>query len=141
MNTQLKHPCATCPFRKSSTPGHLGGSPAHTFIGQVNGPFYIPCHSTIDYSDPEWNKSKAMAVPHCAGAAIFRANTGTPEVAGVKIDADKETVFASHAEFLAHHEGITVREAEHVLRCITPDDLTMHEYTRAGLQVKLTPKK
>lgn len=126
----MKTPCKSCPFQRTTTPGHLGGSPTNVFIGQIHAPFFIPCHCHIDYADPEW-KAKATTVPHCAGARIFRANLGVvalPEsIAG--LPKDTTTVFATVEEFTKHHDGT----ADHpsVASCVAS------EMQRAGMRIHL----
>lgn len=110
-------PCKECAFRRDSTPGFLGGSPTETFVGQVFGPFVIPCHCACDFEDPNW-KDKVFETPQCAGTAIFRANLGLDRVLPQqlhKLPADHDLVFSNPAEFMAHHKGISVFEAAQIL--------------------------
>lgn len=138
---QHKQPCATCPFKRTTKPGTLGGSPTQVYVGQTEGGFAIPCHERIDYNDPNWRQT-FLDVGQCAGAAIFRSNIGkaSPRTALV-LPADPETVFASHAEFVAHHDNITVEEAERQLAETTPRQCVEQEYRRAGVMVRLVPRE
>lgn len=101
-------PCNDCPWRRIALVGWLGPFASHqwVFIAQSDKP--IACHKTIlrvnedgigDWTNPEMRQ--------CRGAAIFRANIckspRDPEV--VTGPVDKDAVFASVAEFTAHHEG------------------------------------
>lgn len=120
---QHHQPCATCPFRRTTEPGTLGGSPPETFVGQAFACFWIPCHEVIDYKDPQWRTQ--YDTPQCAGVAIYRANAhpnirNGPRI--LRLEADKDLVFASPAEFLAHHKRISIQEAEDLLAITTPAD-------------------
>lgn len=136
---QHTRPRKTCPFRRDSTPGELGGSPVETFVGQTYGAFWIPCHELLDYSDPNWREQ--YHVSQCAGAAIYRANChpeiGRPE-ALLKLPKDTDVVFASPAEFIAHHERISVREAQWVVGLLTP--ALLHDVQLKRTTSKIIPE-
>jgi hypothetical protein len=109
---RLTTPCGSCPWRRTTTPGQLGGSSPVTYLGQVNGAFWLPCHSFTDYNDPKWRDNTAK--PQCAGAATFRTNiqwqgfgTSAAKILHT-LPANTEIVFASNEEFLAHHVSIPV---------------------------------
>lgn len=132
---QHTKPCSTCPFRRDSTPGELGGSPVETFIGQTFGAFWIPCHECIDYSDPNWREQYEKG--QCAGTAIYRANchpaNRPPEL--LKLPADTELVFSTPAEFMAHHLRITVDEAARRLKECHPVNHWLREMRDARARV------
>lgn len=133
----LTKPCHDCAFRRDSTPGHLGGSEAEVYIGQIHGPFYIPCHMTYA-RDHEW-REKLDQTGGCAGAAVFRANLGVDNyLAGLanfhRLPADHAHVFSSSEEFMAHHQGISIEEAREKLRKTSPAELLLIELGKA--QVK-----
>jgi hypothetical protein len=91
----------------------LGGSHPFTYIGQALGPFVLPCHLHCDFKDPEW-KAKAADTPQCFGASTFRANIGAqmfmpPQFP--RVEKNLNDVFASPAQFLAHHLKLSVPEA------------------------------
>lgn len=133
-------PCNECVFRRSSpaefqTPGTLGGSPATVYIGQTQGNFMIPCHKLCDFTDPNW-RDKAFETGQCAGAAIYRANLGiTPPDPISKLPANHEEVFSSHAEFMAHHTGLSLEEAAKYLEIVPPERLLQVEMERAGVRI------
>lgn len=109
-----KKPCKECPFRRDNTleGSNPGGSSPFVYVGQSEGPFWLPCHMEKEYDGKETDPSK---VNQCAGAAIYRANIGVAEKMPdqmLSLPEDKETVFASHAEFVAHYYGVDVEEAE-----------------------------
>lgn len=131
----MKTPCAACPFRRSVTPGALGGSSPFTYVGQAFAAFWLPCHSHMNYTDPVERNDRAK--PQCAGAAIYRANTGVaPRIAGVTdqdgltlhaLPADTTLVFATPAEFLSHHCGVPLGLAEMGLLMCPPEVLLREE--------------
>lgn len=134
LNQMKQHttPCADCPFRKKT--GVLGGSPPETYVGQAHGPFFLPCHSTHDHTKLEARLNRDNT--QCAGAAIFRANIGRDTLMPDKLlhlPADTKDVFASHAELLAFHLGISLEEAEARLKIETPVEL-MHRELRKGAE-------
>lgn len=96
--------CGGCPFSKQCAPGELGGSPITTYIGQIIGPFFLPCHAAQNY---EGNGTK-LSPEHaqCAGAAIMRRNLGIadrmPEPL-LKLDGEDPNVFETLEEFINHH--------------------------------------
>lgn len=127
----MKSPCKECPWSRTTEPGHLGGSSPQTFIGQVWGPFWLPCHSHTDYSDPGWKTDTSK--PQCAGAAMMRDVTGRAPLlppAIHRLRADLSKVFGSLAEFLAHHTGWTLQAAERYLTVHSPDDLLNQQMER-----------
>lgn len=133
---QHTKPCSTCPFRRDCTPGELGGSPVETFIGQAFGAFLIPCHECIDYTDPDW-KTNCVKVNQCAGVSIYRSNCDPMDRPGalLRLPPDKELVFATPAEFMAHHHGISVREATERLYRYSPQRHWLTEMLRSGARL------
>lgn len=130
-------PCNECPFRKDIQPGYLGGSPAETYVGQLQGPFNIPCHMSIDYSDPQW-REKSFDVAQCRGAASLRASMKIDGIMPIGIDRiePSELAFDSIEAFYAHHKGIAIEEAQKILSdefmmlCLTS------ELSKAGVIIK-----
>lgn len=130
----LTKPCHDCAFRRDSKPGNLGGSEAQVYIGQIHGPFYIPCHMSYARS-ADW-KERLHETGGCAGAAVFRANLGVDHyLAGLanfhRLPADHAHVFSSSEEFMAHHQGITIEAARETLRKTPPAELLMIELGKA----------
>ena len=110
---KMTNPCGACPFRRSVSPGELGGSPPDVYMGQAYAPMYLPCHRTVDFSDPDW-KTKCSGQQQCAGAAIFRSNVGMGKAMPPGIHTlpeDREIVFGDAVEFLSHHAEITKQQA------------------------------
>ncbi len=129
---QHAKPCSTCPFQRSCEPGELGGSPTETFIGQAFGGFWIPCHECMDYTDPDWRLQ--YAANQCAGAAIYRSNCHPAERPPdlLTLPENKELVFATPAEFFAHHKGIPLEDAQRILDRWPPLFWWMCEMNRPG---------
>ena len=119
--THPTKPCAGCPFRRDIKPGYLGGSPLTCYVGQISGPFILACHMSSEYSSKP--DESCLEMPQCAGAAIFRANVGVAEKmpkAFHRLPHDYASVFATFAEFFAHHTKTKVRWAEKYLQIFTP---------------------
>jgi hypothetical protein len=101
-----KTPCRECPFRRRSLPGWLGASNPEEFLATTLADAEMPCHMTVDYEDPYWEDELDMA-QFCAGALIFFRNICkvSRDRSRPLLPADKENVFATPAEFLAHHKS------------------------------------
>lgn len=100
---QREKPCGSCPFSKKSKPGELGGSPITTYLGQICGPFALPCHSQKGYK----GNDTPIHAEGCAGAAIFRANIGVadmmpPGILTLEAHSDPN-VFPTLTAFIKHH--------------------------------------
>lgn len=116
MNNNVKKPCNDCPFRKASLAGWLGASTPHQFISTTMADHPMPCHLTVDYSDPAWKaKLDTSGASYCAGALTFFAN-----IFKLSRDLDRprmprsDAVFASPQEFLDHHETYGKRGSAHM---------------------------
>lgn len=103
-----KTPCAECPFRRASAPGWLGADTPEGFLRTSLSECRMPCHTFVDYDDPDWETVAELA-PMCAGRAIFLRNLckiprDAEQAEFTKsVKADRETVFARPNEFLDHH--------------------------------------
>lgn len=106
----MKKPCKTCPFKKGTTsPGLIGGSTPDVYIGQSQGPFFLPCHNSKGYAGKETTLESADT-KQCAGANIFRANIGVSErmPKGIaQLPKDLENVFSTREEFLSHYYTVS----------------------------------
>lgn len=128
--------CPQCPYSRACAPGALGGSPVEVYVGQITGPFWLPCHLHSDFDDPGWKT--AIEKPQCAGAAIFRANLG---IDGEQLPAalhrlpagSDANVFATLEEFVAHHLEINLAEARIWLGAHPPFLLMKLEMVKAAL--------
>lgn len=140
MPKQHTTPCSTCPFGRKVDPGALGGSKPGVYIGQCEAGFRVPCHSAIDYEDPEWNsKARGLETPQCAGLATFRANLSIPglpgRVANLSLPANHAAVFSSYVEFLAHHAQCDLKLAQEYLEWIPPEACAKQVMEAPGVSV------
>ena len=66
---------------------------------------------TIDYNDPNWEKTQLPSAPRCAGHAVYLRNRcKSPRDADLReftrqVEPDRETIFSRPDEFVAHHGG------------------------------------
>lgn len=91
---ELKAPCHDCPFRRDAIPGWVGSaSSPREFVMLAHGETRVDCH--------------AFDGPQCAGAAIYRSNVAKRprDKALLLLPRDREKVFGSPDEFVAHHES------------------------------------
>lgn len=97
---QITKPCSDCPFARASLRGWLGPLDADAWVRLAHGEGYSECHTTFIRDNGEDRPAD------CAGLAIYRANVvkvpRDPEA--LILPSDKTLVFASPAEFLAHHK-------------------------------------
>lgn len=139
--TRKQHtsPCAACPFSRNVKPyaddkQALGQTSPFTYVGQANGPFVLPCHATHDYSELAERLKAAQPGSgcECAGAAIFRANIGLayPDPL-LHLPHDREKVFGTFVEFVAHHYKISLDAAQLIVQDMPPDFLTRLEMMKA----------
>jgi hypothetical protein len=88
---QHKSPCSDCPWSRKALPGWLGGERAQEWLRIAHGEDTVECHT--------------LHGAQCAGMAIYRRNVvknpRNPEA--LRLEADRETVFATPIEFLDHH--------------------------------------
>lgn len=103
-------PCASCPFRRDSMRGWLGAydSPGHFLAVHYTRGELNPCHTTIEYDDPDWEQKfkNGQMGRACKGQAIFFSNSykmPRPDSLVLQSDPDKDTVFSWPHEFLKHH--------------------------------------
>ena len=135
---QSKKPCATCPFTDKCEPGETGGSPVEVYVGQTFGPFWVPCHERVDYSDPDWKVN--YDTPQCVGHAIMRAKVGSaklmPEPLLRVAPYEGDHVFDDMAAFWAYHKQCSLEEARDVLTDEKIMELLLSEFRRAGVDYK-----
>lgn len=137
MSKDCKKPCGDCPFRKNIEPGNLGGSSVGTYLGQLYGPFRLPCHLQYSADFPgERSKERSeqsMTVPECVGAAMLRGSAlelrdrQLPS-ALLRLSAD-DTVFESLAAFASHHSGGEIQ----VVPIPMLERLLQHEFVKAAM--------
>lgn len=108
-----KKPCSDCPFRPDALQGWLGDGTPESFIACIQREEPLPCHQSIDYTDPKW-KEKWVAGEigkTCAGGLIMTANMcklpRDPEFP--RMQADRTAVFPHHRAFLDYHNAAPVK--------------------------------
>lgn len=121
-----------CPFKRVNTneKPNPGGSHPFVYLGQARGPFWLPCHQDKNY---EGKGSDVEKVSQCRGAAIFRSNCNSPYTLPKELlvlPEDKENVFASEAEFLAHYMDAPLEYAQKMLTEKTLDELMYQEINK-----------
>lgn len=112
-----KIPCSDCPFSRHVAPGRLGGSPIQVYVGQILGPFILPCHKTYSTESPDWKKqvqAKGLDVHQCAGAAMLRhaMNSGEYLPPQLHTAPPSDDAFTSLEDFVAHHGGMSKEAAQ-----------------------------
>lgn len=112
----VKQPCNDCPFRQNALAGWLGAGSPESFVECIVREEPLPCHQSIDYTDPNWKK-KWMAGEignTCAGALIMTANMcKLPRDRNFpRIPSDRETVFAHPTAFIDYHNAAPVKSWE-----------------------------
>ena len=131
---QRESPCAGCPFSPHTEDGKLGGSPVEVYVGQVLGPFHLPCHRSAGYRG---NATKVGQCGQCVGAAMlrgafFRVGYNMPEGL-LRLKPDRSKAFVSLVEFVAHHKKVTYKEAVEWLEDNKPKDLLIKETNKPGV--------
>jgi len=128
-------PCDECPWSKAVKSGALGGSHPDVYVGQVVGPFWLPCHMSKNYAG---KMSDVNDTQDCRGAATFRANIKVKPAKGLlELPPDNgETCFSSLAEFYAHHRGITVEAAKAILTDERVCELAVKALTDANVKMQ-----
>ena len=99
---QHKKPCKDCPWLRTAIAGWLGGLSPEEWIRAAHADDAIECHT-------RYSKNSFV---QCAGASIYRANVLKSvrpnafrflNVLPLELPADRTQVFATPAEFQAHH--------------------------------------
>ena len=127
--TKSTKACGGCPFKRNNTGDQRnpGGSHPFVYLGQIHGPFWLPCHNDKNY---EGVGSDVSLVTQCRGAAIFRSNCKSynklPKEL-LSLPTNPKEVFANEKEFVQHYLGVDETMAEMLTE---PEDLmkyTSHE--------------
>jgi hypothetical protein len=126
---QHSAPCSDCPWARKSLKGWTGSNTSAQWLHVARDYWHpIACHTrrvaedvlikayTKGSIDNHLTLAAEGCLGHwqCAGAAIYRANTSVfrfPTRPWLQLPANRISVFASPAEFLAHHgEGIDINQ-------------------------------
>jgi hypothetical protein len=107
---KFRKPCNDCPFRRRSLRGWLGSSSPEQFSATVQSEMPMPCHETIDYSDPGWQITQLDDAALCAGALIhmrnqFKSPRDPKLSAAVNAVEPQKNVFQWPHEFIEHHNS------------------------------------
>ena len=93
--------------------GWLGAASPESFIIEISMERPLPCHLTLDYTDPDWKAQweAGETGKTCAGALIMAANMCKlpRDPAHPRMKPDDETVFPNHRAFLDHHNNAPVK--------------------------------
>lgn len=138
--TQRDKPCQDCPFARHTPSGALGGGAPETYLGQILGPFWLPCHNSAGY---EQNRMD-MRHEQCAGAAIFRANVGVDAMmpsALLHLPKGHPSVLTGPVEFLQHHCQMTGDEAVAWLGQHPPDKMLQDELAKQEAKFMLVERR
>ncbi len=88
---QLTKACSDCPLRRDSLNGWLGGATPEQYAGLCHSDEVVECH--------------VHAGSRCAGLAIYRRNVAKWQPEEHRLPADREAIFATPMEFIAHHSA------------------------------------
>lgn len=90
---QITRPCTDCPMARNALPGWLGGATPEEYARLSHSDALVSCH--------------VHGNVQCAGMAIYRRNVcKRVDPPGLVLPADREAVFATPMEFLAHHQQL-----------------------------------
>jgi len=135
--TKSKKPCMGCPFKRNNVAcstdkefSHPGNSHPFVYLGQIRGPFWLPCHQDKNY---EGTGSNVQTVGQCRGAAIFRANCDVPYKLPEQLlvlPEDKELVFSNESEFIQHYLKMESPLADNLTQSLSLDAMMHKEMTK-----------
>ena len=133
-------PCPGCPYSPKCPPGELGGSGITVYLGQAAGPFLLHCHSAEGYS-PEASRANPD-LTQCAGAAIYRANTGVAPFLPPPLLRlpEGDGAFVGPAEFICHHAKVPRVVAEVFLHDHPVAEHAARQRERSNNKLHLIPK-
>lgn len=139
IDTSKIRACPDCPFARSCKAGELGGSPVEKYLGQIIGPFFLPCHGSADYQGNDTRL--ATCSRQCAGAAVMRANIGIASIMPqplLRLPRNHDTnVFNNLDEFVAHHrpELSAAERSEMLSKC---EAFLLYEMRDAKVRLETT---
>jgi hypothetical protein len=115
-------PCNKCPFRRTSLRGWLGSdTPASFLATTLATDGEMPCHTAVNYEDPQWRDTLPDA-PLCAGglqhiANQFRRSRDPQREDDISRCGRNPEVFQWPHEFLTHHmrRDVTADEARQLI--------------------------
>lgn len=90
---QHTRPCSDCPWARTALNGWLGGATIDEWIATAHSDAPVDCHT--------------LRGAQCAGIAIYRRNVcKRADPPNLLLEADREAVFATPAEFREHHSRL-----------------------------------
>jgi hypothetical protein len=131
LKSNRKNPCKECPFRRDNIlkGENPGGSSPEVYIGQIQGPFWLPCHTDKNYKDKQ---SDPRIVEQCAGAAIFRKNCKEQLSYSLPkellfLESNSDLVFSNFEEFYSYYKKISIEQAKKYLTKSKLEELLIKE--------------
>lgn len=90
---QHHKPCGDCPWARTALNGWLGMMTPEAWLHEARSESAHDCHT--------------LSGAQCAGLAIYRANVckSPRDKRVLRLPVDRERVFATPGEFLAHHHA------------------------------------
>lgn len=88
---QLEKACSDCPLRRDALEGWLGGATPEEYARLCHSDEVVSCH--------------VHAGSRCAGLAIYRKNVAKWQPQEHALPADRENIFSTPMEFIAHHSS------------------------------------
>lgn len=90
---QHTEPCNDCPWRRTSLNGWLGSMTPEEWIRVAHSDSTVECHTALG--------------AQCAGIAIYRRNVAKYALPpNLRLEANRQDVFAMPFEFLDHHKKL-----------------------------------
>jgi hypothetical protein len=87
---QHTQPCSDCPWARTALKGWLGGISIDEWIATAHSDEVVDCH--------------CLTGAQCAGIAIYRRNVcKRADPPNLRLEVDREKVFAWPTEFKEHH--------------------------------------
>ena len=94
---QHTKPCSDCPWARTALKGWLGSLTPDEWVKVAHSDATVECHTIRNMQ--------------CAGIAIYRRNVCKMAYPpNLKLEADRDSVFARPDEFKSHHCGTRLRE-------------------------------
>jgi len=108
-----KEPCNACPFRTQALAGWLGAGSPESFIECIQREEPLPCHKTIDYTDPHWKEKwlDGKTGKTCAGSLILMANMCKlpRDPTFPQMPPSTRNVFATPRAFISYHRAASTQ--------------------------------
>lgn len=106
--------CKKCPWRKTSPQGWLGDTSPQHMTDQVAIATKMPCHSMVNYNDPNWQAQlNTNKVQYCIGALIASDKAcklpRDPEHAKAVNSVEHQEDHMSIEEFTEYHDNADVK--------------------------------